>query len=630
MPFVKGAPDTDTVTIIDDDTEQIVITAGDPEAGEPSDAGQFTIRIVSGKPAAADITVDLQVTGSAINGTDYTTIPASMVIPAGNSSITIPVTVQDDNLIEGDETVAVKLMNLTSTVLYNIGGNDNDTVTINDDDDANLKVEIVASKADAAEPGTDPGNEGEFTVRLESGKMPVEDITIDYTVGGSALNGTDYELIPSKVVIPAGSSSVTIPIQVTDDPKPEGIESIILTMTKITGNRPFTMGLNSYATVQIADNDTVLTAAWMSAHHDRPTVSAGDRISYVIHISNGSDTDYVNVIVQDRVPEYTVFVTAEGGVRPDASGLITWTIPMVARGTTVTLELQVRVADDLTGADTIVNTATVNFGDALGDQPVHPADPLDPNQPLLNSDPNEPASEIPVNTAGGFITWKTVRATNNAPVVKNGEELLYRIYVRNTGGISLSNLTIVDTIPVNTVYVSNATGGIYDAASNTISWTRPTIGVGVKDSVSFIVKVADNVADATAISNQATVATADSTARTSPCESGTGGCAGVAEPTVMPMEQGPGPVAELVFPNVFTPNGDGLNEYFKVRGLETYTGGVELYIYNRWGNQVYASKDYKNDWNGNGLNEGTYYYLLRVKTSSEETKSYKGWVELLR
>lgn len=630
MPFVKGVPDKDTVTILDDDTEQLVIEASDADAGEPSNAGQFTIRIVSGALATADITIDLEIGGTATNGTDYTTIPASVVLPAGNSSVTVPVSVLDDNLVEGDESVAVKLLNLTSVVQYSIGGNNLDTVHISDEDDDNLRLEVVASKADAAEPGTDPGNEGEFTIRLESGKVPVQDISIDYAVGGSATNGTDYDLIPSSAVIPAGSSSVKIPIQVQDDPKPEGIESIIMTMTNVSGGgRPFIIGSNAAATVNILDNDTVLTTAWMSDTHDRAFVSPGDRINYVIHVSNGSDTDYTNVVIRDRVPAHTVFVLADGGIRPDASGLLTWVIPSVPRGTVITLELRVTVANDLTGVDSIVNNATIDFGDALGEQRVHPADPLDPNQPLLGSGPNDPASVVFVNKSVGLAAWKTVTTQNNTPAVKPGEELTYTIIVRNTGGIVLSDIAVLDTLPANTAYVSNPSWGIYDGVANTISWNIPTLAVGERDTVSFIVRVAENLNGITQIANQATVSVTDSTTRTIPCEPGSVGCSGLPAPTIVLVEQVAGPAVELVFSNVFTPNGDGLNEYFKVGGLDSYTGS-ELYVYNRWGTQVYASKDYKNDWTGNGLNEGTYYYLLRVKTSSEETKSFKGWVQILR
>jgi len=627
MPFTIGTPDTDTVIIDDDDTEQVIITSADADAGEPANAGQLAIHIASGKPAAADITVDFEIAGTATNGVDYTNIASTAVIPAGSSSVTIPISVLDDDLVEGPENILITLQNLTSAVLYNIGTQNNGAVTIDDDDDDNLNVEVIASRPDAAEPGGDPATEGEFTIRLASGKTAAQDIDVRYTIAGSALNGTDYDTIPAAAVIPAGSGSVAIPVRVIDDIRPEGLETVSLAINNVSGALPFTFGTNSSATVNILDDDTVLTAAWLSARHDREFVSAGDAITYTIHISNGSDTDQVNVIVRDRVPAYTVFVYAEGGIRPDASGLLTWVIPQIARGTTVTLELRVNVADDLTGADTIYNTGTVDFGDALGEQPLHPADPLDPNVPILNSDPNEPATAIPVNKSGGFVTWKTVKTQDNSATANAGEELLYRIYVRNTGGVQLPAVNIVDTIPANTVYVSNATGGIYDPVTNTISWNR-SIGVKVKDSVTFLVKVVDDVTGVTQIENQAIVSTADSTALTGICDPASSSCGGVAAVTVMPVEQGPGQGAELVFPNVFTPNGDGLNEYFRIAGVETYPGS-ELYIYNRWGGQVFAAKDYRNDWNGNGLNEGTYFYVLRVKIGEEE-KLYKGWVEILR
>ncbi|WP_229676794.1 DUF7507 domain-containing protein [Pedobacter psychrotolerans] len=65
-------------------------------------------------------------------------------------------------------------------------------------------------------------------------------------------------------------------------------------------------------------------------------------------------------------------------------------------------------------------------------------------------------------------------------------------------------------------------------------------------------------------------------------------------------------------PNVFTPNGDGKNDTFFIVGLEAYDS-VDIEIYNRWGNQVYRMKGYKNDWTGYGLNEGTYFYKITLK-----------------
>ncbi|MCX2576382.1 DUF7507 domain-containing protein, partial [Pedobacter sandarakinus] len=86
----------------------------------------------------------------------------------------------------------------------------------------------------------------------------------------------------------------------------------------------------------------------------------------------------------------------------------------------------------------------------------------------------------------------------------------------------------------------------------------------------------------------------------------------------------------IVVPNLFTPNGDGINDVFEIRGLNQYQSN-ELQIVNRWGNKVFHAKGYQNNWSGEGLNEGTYYYLLRVKRAgSDEVEVFKGYITLIR
>jgi gliding motility-associated-like protein len=83
-------------------------------------------------------------------------------------------------------------------------------------------------------------------------------------------------------------------------------------------------------------------------------------------------------------------------------------------------------------------------------------------------------------------------------------------------------------------------------------------------------------------------------------------------------------------PNLFTPNGDGINDVLEIRGLNQFEK-AELSIVNRWGNEVYKSNNYQNDWNGEGLNEGTYYYLLKVKrNAASEWEIFKGYTTLIR
>jgi gliding motility-associated-like protein len=67
--------------------------------------------------------------------------------------------------------------------------------------------------------------------------------------------------------------------------------------------------------------------------------------------------------------------------------------------------------------------------------------------------------------------------------------------------------------------------------------------------------------------------------------------------------------------NLFSPNGDGLNETFDLNVINP-TADCELTVLNRWGSTVYFAQTYDNSWtgldmNGNPLPEGTYYYILR-------------------
>jgi gliding motility-associated-like protein len=57
-------------------------------------------------------------------------------------------------------------------------------------------------------------------------------------------------------------------------------------------------------------------------------------------------------------------------------------------------------------------------------------------------------------------------------------------------------------------------------------------------------------------------------------------------------------------PNAFTPNGDGINDFFFPMGLNVDLGNFEMYIFDRWGKRMYYTKDISKPWNGTLNNEG--------------------------
>ena len=87
---------------------------------------------------------------------------------------------------------------------------------------------------------------------------------------------------------------------------------------------------------------------------------------------------------------------------------------------------------------------------------------------------------------------------------------------------------------------------------------------------------------------------------------------------------------ESIIPNVFTPNGDGLNDELEFVGIDN-TADYSIKIFNRWGLQVYEGTDALAHWDGGGHEVGTYFYILKYTDvcSNEETIS-KGTLTLLR
>ena len=89
----------------------------------------------------------------------------------------------------------------------------------------------------------------------------------------------------------------------------------------------------------------------------------------------------------------------------------------------------------------------------------------------------------------------------------------------------------------------------------------------------------------------------------------------------------------VIIPNVFTPNGDGLNEIFVVRSR--HLKSFEARIFNRWGQQVYYWDTPNGGWDGrtvSGLEspEGTYFYSINVITKDGDEEQYQGTLMLKR
>jgi gliding motility-associated-like protein len=77
---------------------------------------------------------------------------------------------------------------------------------------------------------------------------------------------------------------------------------------------------------------------------------------------------------------------------------------------------------------------------------------------------------------------------------------------------------------------------------------------------------------------------------------------------------------ELIVPDVFTPNGDGVNDLFTIGNLK-YWPGTYLSVFNRWGAHIYRQANYQGTWTANRVSDGIYFYVLYLNNREKVTGS---------
>jgi len=88
-------------------------------------------------------------------------------------------------------------------------------------------------------------------------------------------------------------------------------------------------------------------------------------------------------------------------------------------------------------------------------------------------------------------------------------------------------------------------------------------------------------------------------------------------------------ISTIPLVNIITPNSDNVNNTLLFDGLQFYPNS-KISIFNRWGNMIYSSDNYKNDWNGEGHEAGTYYYILEVPNLKPQENIITNFFQIIR
>jgi gliding motility-associated-like protein len=87
-------------------------------------------------------------------------------------------------------------------------------------------------------------------------------------------------------------------------------------------------------------------------------------------------------------------------------------------------------------------------------------------------------------------------------------------------------------------------------------------------------------------------------------------------------------VQPFFIPNVITPNEDGLNDTFEIKGIGKFLSN-DLVIFNRWGDHLYQTVNYENNWAAQGLVNGTYFYVFTGVDDDGKRHEFRGWIQVI-
>ena len=336
-----GSPGSHTLTIAASDPPAVSFASASQSAQEGSGTSSVTVTL---SPApAADITLSYTVDGTATSGSDYTALSGTVAVSAGATTATIPVAIVDDGANEDAETVVLTLATGSG---YEVGSPGTHTLTIAASDPP------AASFALASQTAQEGSGTSNVTVNLSP--APASDITLSYTVDGTATSGSDYTALSGTVTVPKDATTATIPVAIVDDGANEGAETVVLTLATGSG---YEVGSPGSHTLTIAASDPP-TASFASASQSA---------------QEGSGTSDVTVNLSpapaaDITLSYTVDGTATSGSDYTA---LSGTVAVSAGATTATIP--VAIIDDSLREDseTVVLTLSAGSGYEVGSPGTH-------------------------------------------------------------------------------------------------------------------------------------------------------------------------------------------------------------------------------------------------------------------
>ena len=222
-------------------------------------------------------------------------------------------------------------------------------------------------------------------------------------------------------------------------------------------------------------------------------------------------------------------------------------------------------------------------------------------------------SDVNVVVNNCFVNLSVVKTVDNAqPLI--GRNVVFTIVVTNNGPSNATGVVVTDLLQSGYTFISSTTTvGMYN--STTGIWNIDTMVNGASEvlTITALVNATGIYTNTASITgNEIDIDVVDN---------------------VSTIETFP---TDFNIPEGFSPNADGINDLFVIRGILYYPNNT-IVIYNRWGDKVFEASPYQNTWDGktsmglqvggDKLPVGTYFYILDLGDSSDVIKGtiYLNW-----
>lgn len=250
-----GTTTVQTITILDNDSPVTPtppsVSLSSPSQSAVESDGNLTVTATLSEPTDSDVIIPFIVTGTAVNGADFTITISPITITPGNTTADITISLNDDDIDENNETVVVALGTPTGATL---GSRTVHTATIIDNDDPPVVTTPRVTLNAASQTGPEEGGPLSVTATLSQPSASI--VTVPFTVSGSAENGTDFTITASPLTFAPGSTTASISINVNDDLIDEGNETVVISLGTPVGAD---LGATTMHIATIVDNDGVST-----------------------------------------------------------------------------------------------------------------------------------------------------------------------------------------------------------------------------------------------------------------------------------------------------------------------------------------------------------------------------------